>query len=98
MTKEQKNNKWKSSATFFVPLKKVDSINFHPKIEMIEEMTPYETWSCFLLMQYLIMNEGSECDSDNEGYVDELPPQKKQKQLHLKNLKRRHCVVRSRRR
>ena len=44
------------------------------------------------------MNEGSECDSDNEGYVDELPPQKKQKQLHLKNLKRRHCVVRSRRR
>ena len=51
MTKEQKNNKWKSSATFFVPLKKVDSINFHPKIEMIEEMTPYET---YLLMQYLI--------------------------------------------
>ena len=44
------------------------------------------------------MNEGSECDSDNEGHVDELPPKKKQKQLHLKNLKRRHCVVRSRRR
>ena len=54
----------------------------------------------YLLMQYLIMNEGSECDSDNEGYVDEPPPKKKtkQKQLHLKNLKRRHCVVRSRRR
>ena len=46
MTKEQTKNKWKSNVTLFVPLEKVDSINFNPKIEMIEGMTPYETWSC----------------------------------------------------
>ena len=45
-TKEQKKIKWKSNATLFVPLEKVDSINLHPKIERTEGMTPYETWSC----------------------------------------------------
>ena len=29
-----------------MPLEEVDSINFYPKIEMIEGMTPFETWSC----------------------------------------------------
>ena len=28
-----------------MPLEQVDSINFHSKIEKIERMTPYETWS-----------------------------------------------------
>ena len=37
----------KNNATLFVPLEKVDSINCHPKIERIEGMNPYETWSCF---------------------------------------------------
>ena len=44
-----KKNKWKSNATLFVPLEKMDSINFHPKIERIEGMTPYETCSCLFI-------------------------------------------------
>ena len=48
MMKEEKNkNKWNNNGTWFVLLKKVDSIHFHPKIELIEGMTPDETWSCF---------------------------------------------------
>ena len=35
MTKEQNKNKWKNNATLFLPLEKVDSINFYPKIERI---------------------------------------------------------------
>ena len=46
MTEEQNKNKWNNNATLFIPLEKVDSINFHPKIELIEGMTPDETWSC----------------------------------------------------
>ena len=46
MTKEQDKNKWKNNATLFVPLENVYSINFYPKIERIEGMTPYEIWPC----------------------------------------------------
>ena len=35
MTKEQNKNKWKNNATLFLPLEKVDSINFYPKNERI---------------------------------------------------------------
>ena len=46
MTKEPNENKLSNNVTLFVPLEKVDSINFHPKIKWIEGMTPDETWSC----------------------------------------------------
>ena len=36
----------KNNATLFVPLEKVNSINCYPKIERIEAMNSYETWSC----------------------------------------------------
>lgn len=39
-------NKLSNNVILFVPLEKVDSINFHPKIEWIEGMTLDETWSC----------------------------------------------------
>ena len=54
MTKEQKKNKWKNNATLFVPLEKVNSINFHPKIERIEGMTPMRPGHANLQMLCLI--------------------------------------------
>ena len=43
------------------------------------------------------MNKDSDSDPDDEDYVAQLP-KKRKKQVHLKKLKRRHCVVRTRRR
>ena len=41
MAKEQNKNKKKNNVTILIPLKKVDSIDFYPRIEKIDGMTPY---------------------------------------------------------
>ena len=41
MAREQNKNKRKNNVAIFLPLEKVDSFNFYPKIERIEGMSLY---------------------------------------------------------
>ena len=41
-----KSKKWKQVGQLLQPLKKNGVINHHPKVEEIEDKTPFETWCC----------------------------------------------------